>query len=297
MANRSDHSNFLQIRAGKTADQDMGLAFSGYDEKPRFSIYRTASGAVFFRDWANKGIIPLAFSTGGDTSLTASGSTSALNLQHNSNGDIVFYGNAPTNTRMKSAGNFVFGDPTKPAISVGTGKEYGVLYAAGNNALGIGFTATATAQPGSAMATFDKKTGARFEVAVSTPKLTGIVDNAVVANLNADTLDGKHASAFALSSFADVSYSATPTFDGAAANTFRITLKGNVTGSKLTNATAGEQLNFLVCQDATGGRSFTWPANVRGGAILGTKGGRCSVQSFIFDGTSAYAVTAGVMDQ
>jgi len=297
MMNRSDNSNFLQIRAGKTADQDMGLELYGHDAKPRFSIYRTAGGAVFFRDWTNNGIVPLSFSSGADTAITASGSTSPLNLQQNSTGDIMFYSNAPTNTRMKSGGNFVFGDPTKPAISVETGKEYGVLYAAGSNELGLGFTVSPTGQPGSPVATFNKTTGSRFEVGISAPKLVGITDSAVVANLNADTVDGKHASDFALSGFADVIYTAMPTFDGGASNTFKITLKGNVSSSKLTNATAGEQLNFIVCQDTSGGRSFAWPTNVKGGAILGTKAGKCSTQSFIFDGTSAYALTAGVIDQ
>ena len=296
MMNRSDSSNFLQIRAGKTADHDMGFEFYGHDAKPRFSIYRTAGGAVFFRDWTNKGIVPLSFTSGADTALTASGSTSPLNLQQNSTGDLMFYSNAPTNTRMKSAGNFVFGDRTKPAITVETGGEYGVLYAAGTNELGLGFTGSATAQPGSAIATFNKKTGVRFEVGISTPKLTGITDSAVVANLNADMVNGKHASAFALSAFAEVSYTAMPTFDAGAANTFKITLNGNVTSSKLTNATAGEQLNFIVCQDTPGGRSFAWPANVKG-AVLGTKASTCSTQSFVFDGTSAYAITAGIMDQ
>jgi hypothetical protein len=121
MMNRSDSSNFLQIRAGKTADQDMGFEFYGHDAKPRFSIYRTAGGAVFFRDCTNKGIVPLSFTSGADTAITASGSTSPLNLQQNSTGDLMFYSNAPTNTRMKSAGNFVFGDRTKAAITVETG--------------------------------------------------------------------------------------------------------------------------------------------------------------------------------
>ena len=118
----------------------------------------------------------------------------------------------------------------------------------------------------------------------------------MVANLNADMVNGKHAGAFALSAFAEVSYTAMPTFDAGATNTFKITLNGNVTSSKLTNATAGEQLNFIVCQDTPGGRSFAWPANVKG-AVLGTKASTCSTQSFVFDGTSAYAITAGIMDQ
>ena len=297
MFNRSDSSNFFQIRAGKTADQEMGLDLYGHDGQRKFSIYRTPTGSVFFRDWTNKGIVPLSFASGGNTEITASGSTSPLNVQQNSTGDLMFYSNAPTNTRMKSTGNFVFGDPSKPAITIETGKEYGVLYATGSNELGLGFTADPTGQPGAAIATFGKSTGARFEVGVSTPKVSGIVDRDLVSNFNADMLDGKHASAFALAAFADVTYTPMPIFDGRTANTFKIILKGNVTRSSLTNATAGEQLNFIVCQDTHGGRSFVWPTNVKGGAALGTKPATCSAQSFIFDGTNAYAVTTGVNDQ
>lgn len=272
MRNRSDNSNFLQIRAGKTSDQDMGFEFYGHDAKPRFSIYRTAGGTMFFRDWTNNGMVPLSFASGSDTAITASGSTSTLNIQQNSSGDILFYSNAPTNTRMKSAGNFVFGDRTKPAITVNTGGEYGVLYAAGTDELGLGFTRSAAAQPDTAMAKFNQKTGVRFEIGISTPKLTGIADSAVVANLNADTVDGKHASAFALSGFAEVSYTAMPTFDGGAANTFKITLKGNVTSSKLSNATPGEQLNFIICQDAPGGADLCVAGEREGRSSRGNKG-------------------------
>ena len=297
MDNRGDNSNFLQIRAGKSADQDMGFIFQGHDSKPRFSIYRTAGGSVFFRDWTNQGIVPLAFNSGAETSITASGSTAALNLQQNSSGDLMFYSNAPTNTRMKSGGNFVFGDPTKPAITVATGKQYGVLYASAGDELGVGFTGGVTVSPGSAVAKFNNKTGARFEIATSTPKLAGISDTSVVTNLNADTVDGKHASAFALGGFSDVVFSSVPVFDAGIANTFKITLKGNVTGSKLTNATAGAELHFIVCQDSSGGHSFAWPANVKGGAELGTKAGTCSTQAFIFDGGTAFALTGGIVNQ
>ena len=95
----------------------------------------------------------------------------------------------------------------------------------------------------------------------------------------------------------DLAYTPTPTFDGGAANTFKITLKGNVTSSKLANVTPGEQLNFIVCQDAPGGRTFWWPANVRGGSAPGTQPGTCSTQSFIFDGTNAFALTPGIPNQ
>ena len=37
--------------------------------------------------------------------------------------------------------------------------------------------------------------------------------------------------------------------------------------------------------------------NVRGGMIVGTAASKCSVQSFVFDGTYAYAVSSGVVNE
>ena len=91
-----------------------------------------------------------------------------------------------------------------------------------------------------------------------------------------------------------VTFSSTPTFNARLGNTQKITLTGNVTSSTLSNATAGEQLNFIVCQDATGSRTFVWPTNVRGGMTIGSTASKCSAQNFIFDGTNAYALSSGV---
>ena len=90
-----------------------------------------------------------------------------------------------------------------------------------------------------------------------------------------------------------VSFSATPTFDARLGNTQKIILTGNVTSSTLANATAGEQINFIICQDTTGSRTFVWPSNVKGGMTIGSTASRCSAQSFIFDGTNAYALSSG----
>jgi hypothetical protein len=91
-----------------------------------------------------------------------------------------------------------------------------------------------------------------------------------------------------------VSFSSTPTFDAKLGNTQKITLTGNVTSSTLSNATAGEQINFIICQDATGNRTFVWPSNVKGGMTIGSTASKCSAQTFILDGTNAYALSPGV---
>ncbi|HEY3927193.1 MAG TPA: hypothetical protein VGL89_02355 [Candidatus Koribacter sp.] len=87
-----------------------------------------------------------------------------------------------------------------------------------------------------------------------------------------------------------VTFSATPTFDVSKGNTQLITLTGNVTSSLLVGALAGERLLFIVCQDATGARTFVWPASVKGGGVIGSTASKCSVQDFVWDGASARAV-------
>jgi hypothetical protein len=84
-----------------------------------------------------------------------------------------------------------------------------------------------------------------------------------------------------------VTFSATPTFDASTNSMFKLTLTGNVTSSTLSNAVAGEQLSFEICQDATGGRTFTQPGNVQGWITPSTAASTCTVQAFWFDGTNA----------
>lgn len=93
-----------------------------------------------------------------------------------------------------------------------------------------------------------------------------------------------------------VAYSATPTFDASMGNTQKITLAGNVTSSTLSNASAGQQIDFLICQDNTGSRTFAWPTNILGGMTIGATASKCSAQSFRYDATlaKAYAASAGV---
>jgi hypothetical protein len=71
-----------------------------------------------------------------------------------------------------------------------------------------------------------------------------------------------------------------------------ITLTGNVTSSTLMNATAGQWMTFVVCQDATGSRTFAWPSSVKGGGTVGATAGKCSVQAFVWDGSAARAMTS-----
>lgn len=130
---------------------------------------------------------------------------------------------------------------------------------------------------------------------LNTPKIAGITDLGVVSNLNSDMLDGKHSSGFAPGGFSSMAYSATPSFDAGAASSFKMTLTGAVTSSALANATAGQVLSFVLCQDGAGNHDFQWPSNMKGGMAIGLEAGKCSAQAFVYDGTQAWAL--GVVNQ
>ena len=137
----------------------------------------------------------------------------------------------------------------------------------------------------------DGKGKGTFPSGVITSSLSGVTSTAVVPNLNAEMVDGQHLT------LAKVGFSAAPKFDASKASTFKIILAGQVTSSMLSGAAPGQLLNFIICQDAVGDHRFQWPSNVRGGMIVGLARSKCSVQSFVFDGTYAYAVWSGIVDE
>jgi hypothetical protein len=78
---------------------------------------------------------------------------------------------------------------------------------------------------------------------------------------------------------------------------FRMTLTGNVSSSLL--ATIGlvvpALIIFEITQDATGGHTFAWPANVRGGEVPNPGANKTTSQLFYFDGRNAIALTPGTV--
>jgi len=98
----------------------------------------------------------------------------------------------------------------------------------------------------------------------------------------------------ALGTVNTVAFSATPTFDAALGSRQDITLTDNVTSSTLSNAASGQQIDFLICQDGTGSRTFAWPAAptgaVLGGMVIGATAGKCSAQSFTVKSMAAVTV-------
>lgn len=84
-----------------------------------------------------------------------------------------------------------------------------------------------------------------------------------------------------------VSFSATPVFNAASVDSFKITLTGNVTSSTITNPTAGQRVAFIITQDGTGGRTFAWPANGKGASVVAPDANLTTVQEFVYDGVAA----------
>lgn len=83
-----------------------------------------------------------------------------------------------------------------------------------------------------------------------------------------------------------VTFSSTPTFDSSVADIFSMTLSGNVTSSTVSNAATGDVIGFQLCQDATGGRTFTWPATFLRPPVITSVASACTNLSFFYDGTN-----------
>jgi len=87
-----------------------------------------------------------------------------------------------------------------------------------------------------------------------------------------------------------VASGATPAFDLSLGNIQYVSaLAINATAS-FTNLSAGGSYNFVICNNATGGYTWTWPASVHGGMTIGTTASKCSIQTLTSpDGSTLYA--------
>jgi hypothetical protein len=111
------------------------------------------------------------------------------------------------------------------------------------------------------------------------------------------TLQSGSGGGTALNGYTTVAFSSTPTFTTAnnSATTFLLLLSGNVTSSSLSGPYAGQLLNFRICQDGAGGHSFTWPPNLSGAGTVNQTANACTNQTFVFDGSSAQAVSTATI--
>lgn len=97
---------------------------------------------------------------------------------------------------------------------------------------------------------------------------------------------------FGLGTRTVVPLSATPTFICTdSVQTFELTLGATAVGnSTVAGCNAGAMVAFKICQDATGGRTFTPPVNNAGFGTIASAAGACSNQAFYFDGTDLVAL-------
>jgi hypothetical protein len=80
-----------------------------------------------------------------------------------------------------------------------------------------------------------------------------------------------------------VGYSPTPAFNAADANGFQMTLAGNITASSISGVSPGQLIAFYFAQDATGGRTVSWPSGFVGALQPDPAANAVSVQMFRAD--------------
>jgi hypothetical protein len=103
-----------------------------------------------------------------------------------------------------------------------------------------------------------------------------------------------HSGDAASGSESDIAFSVSPVFNAGSKVNY-ITLAGNVSSSKLAAGGNGQEVIFVICQDAKGGHTFTWPGSVRGGGTVGAAASSCSTQNFFYVGALAKWVSLGAM--
>jgi len=94
-----------------------------------------------------------------------------------------------------------------------------------------------------------------------------------------------------------VTPSATPVFDASLCNAFSLTLGATaVTSTSLVNAQPGQELTFIINQDAAGGRPFVWPANVTSVCAISGSPSVSTIVTAIYSGVSASATDCTTSD-
>jgi hypothetical protein len=95
-----------------------------------------------------------------------------------------------------------------------------------------------------------------------------------------------------------VASGSTPAFDLSLGNVQYVSALATNASPTFSNITAGGAWMFVICNNGTGGYTWTWPASVHGGITIGTTASKCSTQLFSSpDGTNLFAQTLGVVNQ
>lgn len=95
-----------------------------------------------------------------------------------------------------------------------------------------------------------------------------------------------------------VAAAASLTLDANLYNHFSVTLSATaVTSSSISNGTTGQQVTITLVQDATGGRTFTWPTACKfagAAAPSDTTASRKTAVTFSYDGTNWNEISRAV---
>ncbi len=163
-----------------------------------------------------------------------------------------------------------------------------------------------TANTGAASINFNSL-GAKTIVKAAGGITTALVDNDIRAGQWIDvvydgtnmqmqsTLGNIPSTGSATITLTTVSFSATPTFTrGTSIQQWQLTLTGNVTSSTTSGLASADVLVFNICQDATGGRTFSWPTGFSQAATISPTASICTKQVFYWDGSAAIAITGGI---
>lgn len=92
-----------------------------------------------------------------------------------------------------------------------------------------------------------------------------------------------------------ISYATSIAFNAAQGPIFDLTLTGNVSSSTLTGQFDGQQLMFIITQDGTGGRTFSWPSSITGPGVVSQLPNVTSLQSFVVRVTGAIIPTGKII--
>jgi hypothetical protein len=94
-----------------------------------------------------------------------------------------------------------------------------------------------------------------------------------------------------------VASGSTPAFDLSQGNIQYMSALGVNATPSFSNITAGGWWRFVICNNSTGGYTWTWPASVHGGMTVGTTASKCTSQEFYSpDGTTLYGAF-GIVNQ
>lgn len=93
-----------------------------------------------------------------------------------------------------------------------------------------------------------------------------------------------------------ITFSSSISSDVSKGSLIEITLTGNVTSSTIANMSDGQLVCFSITQDATGGRTFAWPANVIDPEPPDTGVAKKTIQLFIcIGGTNLYPLGGAII--